>query len=115
VTILGIPVAILLAVGVVALQYFGRAAICLAIGRWIFDRTGIRWAFPFWGVAIGYLAIRLIELIPFVGGIVRMLLFITGIGCVTLAIWRSRKKTPALPSPAGEIERVEGAEESKEA
>lgn len=103
VTILGIPVAILLAVGMVALQYFGRAAICLSIGRWIFDRTGIRWAFPFWGMAVGYLAIRLVELIPFVGGVVRLLLFIAGLGCVTLAIWRSRKKAPEAPVPAGEV------------
>ncbi len=108
VTILGIPVAILIAVGMVALQYFGRAAICLSIGRWIFDRTGIRWAFPFWAMAVGYLAIRLVELIPFVGGVVRLLLFIAGLGCVTLAIWRSRKGTPEAPVPAGEVGPGEG-------
>lgn len=115
VTIIGIPVAVLLAIGMVALQYFGRVAICLVVGRWVFDRAGIRWAFPFWGVAAGYLVIRLLELIPVVGSILHFLLFIGGLGCAVLAIWRSRKKaapgpmiegqatgTPEIPAPGVE-------------
>jgi cytoskeletal protein CcmA (bactofilin family) len=91
VTIVGIPfgVGMLLALGL--LYSIGYVAGAWALGRSLVAAPRSRWVSFFAGFAI----VRILGLIPIVGGIVSLAVLVFGLGLLMVAIWRARAETPA--------------------
>lgn len=95
ITIIGIPVALLvLPVGTLLIAMFGKAAIYGLIGRKL---TADRFH-PALAVILGALVFTLLYLVPFLGGVLLLLVWFLGFGCAVLAMFgRSKTATPTAP------------------
>jgi hypothetical protein len=96
VTIVGLPlgVGVLAALGLIyALGYSATA--------WLLGRRIVREPTA-WGVAFlaGWAILRLVALVPFLGGLVWFAAVVFGLGVLTVAIWRARSPAPATPVAA---------------
>jgi uncharacterized RDD family membrane protein YckC/cytoskeletal protein CcmA (bactofilin family) len=95
ITIIGIPVALLvLPVGTLLVAMFGKAAIYALIGRKL---TADRFH-PALAVLLGALVFTLLYLVPWLGGVLLLLVWFLGFGCAVLAMFgRSKDAAPAAP------------------
>lgn len=93
-TVVGLPFGLgtLLALGL--LYSIGYVAGSWALGRSIVRAPSSRWVSFFAGFAV----VRLLGLIPIVGGLVSAIVTIVGLGLVAVATWRARKG--AVPAAA---------------
>ena len=97
-TVIGIPLALLVLIGYFALLLVGYVATGAALGeaalrRWLAGRAAHRgWRALF--AALGVLAVGVVVLIPWVGGLAGFLALIAGMGAMVLALW-SRTGTVA--------------------
>jgi cytoskeletal protein CcmA (bactofilin family) len=96
VTIFGIPfgVGLLLALGL--LYSTGYVAGAWALGRSLVPAPRSR-ALSF---LAGFAIVRLLGLIPIVGGIVSMVVLVAGLGLLAVAIWRARGEERTAAAPA---------------
>jgi hypothetical protein len=96
VTLVGIPLGIGLLLALLPLLAIGYVYAC-----WMLGRTLVK---PPRGRALAFLAgwgiLRILALIPIVGGIVGILATAAGLGAATVAAWRSRGGIVSAPRPA---------------
>lgn len=92
VTVIGIPLALLLVFGYVALMLLGYLVAAIFVGDTVLERIGKEkvdsawWRILFMFLAM--LTIAIVKLLPFIGGLAVALLFIAGIGAFTMRSWR---------------------------
>jgi hypothetical protein len=96
VTIVGLP----LGVGVLAslglIYALGYSAAAWILGRRIV-REPTAWVVAF---LAGWAILRLVALVPFLGGLVWFAAVVFGLGVLTVGIWRARSPAPATPVAA---------------
>ena len=112
-SVIAVPIAAILAcvsvvglfVGISALflwyaaLYFAQIVVGAVVGEWIFGETSEAW--PLMGrMVVGVLAVRLLMLIPHVGGWVQVAVVIWGIGGIALAIYRRFQPIIAANAPS---------------
>jgi cytoskeletal protein CcmA (bactofilin family) len=91
-TIIGIPLAMLLVFGYVALLLLGYLIGAIFVGDTVLERVSkeklqsLGWRILFMLLAL--VAIAIIRQVPFLGGLVVLLLFIAGIGAFTMRSWQ---------------------------
>lgn len=84
----GFPAGFILFVVALALYAFGRVVVASLLGGWILDRLHLSRAGGFRETALGYTVVRLVEVVPVLGGSVKIVLVSVSFGCVTIALWR---------------------------
>jgi hypothetical protein len=96
VTILGIPLGLVLLAALALIYTLGYTATAWIIGRRIVGtRTG--WVVAF---LLGWGILRVLALIPAVGGLIWFLAVVFGLGALTVTIWRARSTSQAGTAPA---------------
>lgn len=97
-TLIGIPLGLLGLLSLVLLCTVGYVVAALALGRSVVkEPTSIYLAF-----LAGFAILRLVNLIPVLGGLVSFLATAFGLGALAIAGWRSARRTPAA-LPTGPI------------
>lgn len=91
ITVIGIPLALLLVFGYVALMLLGYLVAAIFVGDTALERVGKEKLDSVWWRALfmflGLLAIAILKIVPIIGGLVVFLLFIAGIGAFTMRGW----------------------------
>jgi hypothetical protein len=96
VTIVGIPLGLVLLAALALIYTLGYTATAWIIGRRILGtRTG--WVLAF---LLGWGILRVLALIPAVGGLIWFLAVVFGLGALTVTIWRARSTSQAGTAPA---------------
>ncbi len=93
VTVVGIPLGIFLLLALAFIYTVGYVVATLAVGSMIMQSSSSRYVV----FLVGWLALRVLALIPFVGGWVWFLASVWGLGLLAVAI-RSRGVTTVVPS-----------------
>lgn len=95
VTLVGLPLGlgVLLALGLI----YG---VGYAAGAWLLGRTVARDAHPLLSFLAGWAILRLVALVPVLGGLVWFATVVIGLGAVTVAIGRARRPAPEVPVDA---------------
>ncbi len=94
-TIVGIPLGLFLLLGLALLYTIGYVAGAHAIGRLIVKEPKSRYV----AFLAGWVILRLLGLIPFVGGLVWMLATILGLGVILTAARNAPRETQAMRTP----------------
>lgn len=81
-TLVGIPLAVILLVIYLILLYMSRAVIGLAIGRWIFARTGKPEASRYLAFFIGLLVFWILTALPYIGPFISFMGLLLGLGAL---------------------------------
>jgi hypothetical protein len=94
VTVIGIPLGLGLLAALLLVHALGYSA-----AAWILGRSIVRGATA-WVVAFlaGWAILRVMALVPILGGLVWFAAVVFGLGALAVAIWRTR--TPNRPAPA---------------
>lgn len=104
VTVIGIPLALLLVFGYVVLMLLGYLIAAIFVGDAALERIDReKVESPWWRALfmfLALLAIAIVKLVPFIGGLVVTLLFIAGIGAFTMRSWRGFRNDPAEATAA---------------
>ena len=96
VTIVGIPLGLAVLAALALIYTLGYTATAWIVGRRILRaRTG--WVVAF---LLGWGILRVLALIPVVGGLIWFVAVVFGLGALAVAIWRARSTSPAAPAPA---------------
>jgi hypothetical protein len=95
VTIVGIPLGLGLLAALALIYTLGYSATAWIIGRRILSRTA--WVVAF---LLGWGILRVLALIPVVGGLIWFVAVIFGLGALTVTIWRARSTERAAQAPA---------------
>ncbi|MDA8144478.1 MAG: polymer-forming cytoskeletal protein [Thermaerobacter sp.] len=83
ITLVGIPLSLLLLLFLAAAAVFGKIALSLLLGRRVLDLAGRSGALPVWGLVAGSLVLFLLGLIPWLGILVWLAVFLFSLGvCV---------------------------------
>ena len=85
ITVIGLPLAGVAALALGLVTVFGAVAVAYAVGERIL-RCLSREASPVWYYAVGFVVLRLIFWIPFLGGLIHLLALSAGIGAVAMAV-----------------------------
>jgi cytoskeletal protein CcmA (bactofilin family) len=99
VTIIGIPLAVLLAFAYGALLVLGYLVAAIFVGDFVLERIdagrldSVWWRVLFMLLAI--VAIALLRLVPVLGDLAWCLLFLAGVGAFTLRAWQGFRNVPA--------------------
>jgi hypothetical protein len=96
VTIVAIPLGLGLLAGLGLIYASGYSAAAWILGRQLVREPTI-WVLAF---LVGWGILRVLALVPFLGGLVWFAAVVFGLGALTLAIWRIRTKSRAEPAPA---------------
>ncbi len=96
VTIVGIPLGLGVLAALGLIYTLGYTATAWIIGRRIL-RPGTSWVLAF---LLGWGILRVLALIPIVGGLIWVAAVIFGLGALTVTIWRARSTGQAAPAPA---------------
>jgi hypothetical protein len=96
VTIVGIPLGLGVLAALALIYTLGYTATAWIIGRWIL-RPGTSWVLAF---LLGWGILRVLALIPIVGGLVWFAAVVFGLGALAVTIGRARSTTRAAPAPA---------------
>jgi hypothetical protein len=99
VTIVGIPLGVALLLALVPLYALGYATSAWVLGRIVLKDRRPRWVAFLAGLGI----LRLVALVPVLGGVAGLAATLVGLGALLIALGRSRGGRPAAaaPSPAG--------------
>jgi len=96
VTLVGIPFGIALLLAAIPVLL-----VAYATGAWLVGRRVLRnrSASPWGALLAGWGILRLVALIPVIGGLVGLAATVVGLGALTVALWRARRPgaTPARP------------------
>lgn len=95
VSIIGIPLAMILGIAMKVIKWIGLAAIFLATGRQLLRSMTARTPSYFPGVLLGFFLFAIVNFIPIFGGILMLLLSITGIGL--MVVTRLGTRVPGEP------------------
>src|SRR5215216_5240846 len=95
VTLVGIPLGIGLLAGLLLIYALGYSA-----AAWILGRSIVRGPTTSWFVAFlaGWAILRIVALIPILGGLVWFAAVVFGLGALAVAIWRARSASQAAAS-----------------
>ena len=96
VTIVGIPLGLGVLAALALIYTLGYSATAWIIGRRIL-RAGTSWVVAF---LLGWAILRVLALIPIVGGLSWFAAVVFGLGALTVTIWRARSTGQATPAPA---------------
>jgi hypothetical protein len=96
VTIVGIPLGLGLLAALALIYTLGYSATAWIVGRRIL-RAGTPWVVAF---LLGWGILRVLALIPIVGGLIWFAAVVFGLGALTVTIWRARSTGRATPAPA---------------
>lgn len=92
ITVIGIPLALLLVFGYVVLLLLGYLVGAIFVGDTVLERIGsakldsVWWRALFMFLAL--IAIAIVKVVPLIGGLVVLLLFVAGIGAFTMRSWQ---------------------------
>lgn len=104
VTVIGIPLALLLGFGYAVLMLLGYLIAAIFVGDAVLGRIGKAKADSNWWrvlfMFLALLAIAIVKQVPFIGGLAVMLLFVAGIGALTMRGWRGFRNDAAGATPA---------------
>ena len=93
-TLLGIPLGLLGLLSLILLCTVGYVVAALALGRAVVkEPTSVYLAF-----LVGFAILRLVNVVPVVGGLVSFLATAFGLGALAIAGWRAARRTPAAPA-----------------
>ena len=81
-TLVGIPLALILAAMYLILIYVSRVVISLAVGNWLISRAGRTGVSRFTAFFVGLLAFVILTWIPVVGGFVSFVGLLLGLGAL---------------------------------
>jgi len=99
ITVIGIPLALMLAFGYVVLLMLGYLTAAIFVGDTVLERWGagklgsLGWRLLFMFLALVLLAI--VRQMPLIGGLVIFLLFVAGIGAFTMQSWKGLRQRDA--------------------
>jgi hypothetical protein len=93
ITVVGIPLSLILLAGYLITLYVARIVAGLAIGRWIFGRTGNPNASLYVALIVGLLILWLLKAIPVIGWLVSFAALLLGLGAFA---WQRYNMTKAL-------------------
>lgn len=80
--------------------YFAQIVVGAVVGQWLLGRTGETW--PLIGrMAVGLVIVRLCTTIPTLGGWVKFLVVLWGIGAISLALYSRLQPVVAAGTPSG--------------
>jgi len=104
ITVIGIPLAVLLALGYFVLMLFGYLVAAIFVGDTVLERVSIaKMDSAWWRVLFMFLAlvaIAIVKAVPFIGGLIVLLLFIAGIGAFTMRSWAGFRRDAAEATAA---------------
>lgn len=85
ITIIGIPLALVLAVLAAIVVWIGAIYARYVIGAWLVGLTGVsnRWV----ALLVGLLVVAALGLVPIVGGLIRAVIVLLGFGALASALW----------------------------
>ena len=99
VTIIGIPLALLMVFGYVALLLLGYVVAAIFVGDFVLARVSApKLELPWWRVlflVLALLAISIVKQLPLLGGLAVAILFCVGIGAFTIRSWRGFRPAAA--------------------
>jgi cytoskeletal protein CcmA (bactofilin family) len=82
--------------------YFAQIIVGTVVGQWLMGRTNELW--PLIGrMAVGVVIVRLCTTIPHVGGLVKFVAILWGIGAIALAVYRRFQPVIAPRVPSGPL------------
>lgn len=82
--------------------YFAQVIVGAVVGQWLMGRTSELW--PFIGrMAVGVILVRLCTTIPHVGGWVKFVAILWGIGAIALAVYRRFQPVIASGAPSAPL------------
>jgi hypothetical protein len=106
ITLIGIPVAILVVLGGAIAGYFGWLCVGFLVGERILHALNARQITPIFAIVVGIVLLALIGAMPIVGGLVKFVVAMLGLGAVILTRFGTRPY-PLGPSlglpPAGAL------------
>jgi len=94
---------------VISAAFLADALVGLAIGRWVLPAIGMRVSTDRWSelglLAVGAAVVVILSAIPVLGGLVKLVVVLVGLGALALAAWsmwtgRPRPASPAMPPSA---------------
>ncbi|MBN2548534.1 MAG: polymer-forming cytoskeletal protein [Anaerolineales bacterium] len=92
--------ALVIAFGLIA-GYLSYLVVGYLSGRWILQRINPALnEKPYWALLLGLLILVVLTAIPFLGGLVRVVVILIGLGAVAILIWEHFRPTPAANTPA---------------
>jgi hypothetical protein len=94
VTIVGIPLGLGVLAALALIYTLGYSATAWIVGRRIL-RAGTPWVVAF---LVGWGILRVLALIPIVGGLIWFAAVVFGLGALTVTIWRARSTSQAAPA-----------------
>ena len=95
VTVVGIPLGISLLLALAFIYTLGYVVATVAVGNLIMRTSSSRWVV----FLVGWIALRLLALIPVVGGLLWFLGSVWGLGLLAVAIHGRSTDTPAIATP----------------
>jgi hypothetical protein len=93
---IGAPLAGILWIGVTVLRWLGMAALFCAVGRQFGSNIFGRKLSYFGAILVGFLVYAIVYMIPFMGGIVKAIIGVTGIGLMVITRFGTRTPGQAL-------------------
>jgi hypothetical protein len=94
VTVVGIPLGIGLLAALLLIYALGYSAAAWILGRSILRGPG-SWILAF---LVGWAILRVVALVPILGGLVWFAAVVFGLGALAVAIWRTRSGPQATPA-----------------
>jgi cytoskeletal protein CcmA (bactofilin family) len=91
VTLVGIPFGVGLLLALALIYSFGYTMAVWLVGRRILAPPRSRLA----AFLVGWVILRLLALIPIVGGLIGTVAVVIGLGAIAVAVWRARRASPA--------------------
>jgi hypothetical protein len=95
VTVIGIPLGVGLLAALLLIYALGYSAAAWILGRSVL-RGPTSWVAAF---LVGWAILRVLALVPILGGLVWFVAVVVGLGALAVAIWRARSATRAAPAP----------------
>lgn len=104
ITVIGIPLAVLLAFGHIVLMLLGYLIAAIFVGDTVLEKVSVaKMDSAWWRVLFMFLAlvaIAIVKSLPFIGGVIVLLLFIAGIGAFTMRSWAGFRRDAAEATAA---------------
>jgi hypothetical protein len=94
-TVVGIPLGLGLLAALLLIYALGYSAAAWILGRSIL-RGPTAWAVAF---LVGWAILRVLALVPILGGLVWFAAVVVGLGALAVAIWQARSANQAAPAP----------------
>lgn len=103
ITIVGLPVGVSMFVLWIFMMSCAKIVVGAVMGQWMLGRTVETW--PLIGrMVLGLMLLRVVGLVPYVGFVVKIVVFFWGMGAISLAVYRKLQPViaPGIPgAPAG--------------